>query len=75
MDKLETTEMPLGTERDLQLFKLLRGNVPIPPGACQDCGGHQLVPSMEATAEARDYGIALWRPCPTCRGSGQGGLA
>lgn len=68
----KTTEMPLGTEEDLRIFKLLRGDDPIPPGSCRDCGGHQLVPSMEATAEA---GISLWRPCPTCRGTGQGGAA
>jgi DnaJ-class molecular chaperone len=66
------TDMPFATQDDLQIFRLLRGNAPIPDGACQDCGGHQLVPSMDATAEA---GLSLWRPCPTCRGSGEGGIA
>jgi hypothetical protein len=75
MAELKSIEMPLGTEEDLQIWKLLRGNAPIPPGACRDCGGHRLVPSMEATSEARECGIGLWRSCPTCRGTGQGGSA
>ncbi len=68
------TTIPAGTDDDVQLSRRLRAALGHnnEPGACQDCGGVGNVPSIEATAEA---GRSLWRTCPTCRGSGKGGVA
>ena len=45
---------------------------PDEPGTCRDCGGSTVVPDLEAT---EDTGPGIWQTCPTCRGTGKGGLA
>ena len=43
-----------------------------PPGSCRDCGGDGVVPNTDIDVDNLNPG---WTTCPTCHGSGMGGLA
>lgn len=62
-------------DEGVEISKALRkamGDTPM-PGKCHDCGGNGKVPAPELCTKESD--AAPWKDCPTCGGSGLGGVA